>query len=119
MRRASFLGFVLAFTLRFGAALAADAFVPGIDDLPLMPGLVAEADALVFDKPDGRIVQATALGSLESRAVRDFYDSALPQLGWQRQSAGRYVREGEALAITIESAGGRITVQFTLSPGKS
>lgn len=114
-----FLSFVLAMMAYFGVALAADAFVPGIDDLPLMPGLVAEADALVFDKPDGRIVQATAQGGLESRAVRDFYDGTLPQLGWRRQSAGRYVREGEALAITIESASGRLTVQFTLSPGKS
>jgi hypothetical protein len=113
------LTLVLAMALRLGAALAADAFVPGIDDLPLMPGLVAEADALVFDKPDGRIVQATARGGLESRAVRDFYDSTLPQLGWRRQSAGRYVREGEALDIAIEGTGGRITVQFTLSPGKS
>jgi hypothetical protein len=119
MRKASFLTIVLALALRFGGGIAADAFVPGIDDLPLMPGLAAEADALVFDKPDGRIVQATAHGGLERRAVLDFYDSTLPQLGWRRQSAGRYVREGETLAIAIEGGGGRITVQFILSPGKS
>ena len=64
------------------------AFVEGIDDLPLMPGLVGMADqSLVFDKPDGRIVQAVATGRVQASAVRSFYADTAPQLGWK--SGGR------------------------------
>jgi hypothetical protein len=119
MRRSmSRIGTAMAALLWLGTALAADTFVPGIDDLPLMPGLVAEEDALVFDKPDGRIVQAVAHGGPDARAIRDFYDATLPQLGWRRVAAGRYAREGEALDLQLEGGAGRTTVHFTLSPGK-
>jgi hypothetical protein len=62
----------------------AAAFVDGIDDLPLMPGLspVTE-EGLVFDKPGGRIVHAVARGTVTPAAVRQFYADTAPQLGWR------------------------------------
>jgi hypothetical protein len=52
------------------AQAAENAFVDGIDDLPLMPGLVGVGDqSVVFDKPDGRIVQAVATGRVRAAAV--------------------------------------------------
>ncbi|WP_158047911.1 hypothetical protein [Skermanella pratensis] len=103
-------------------ALAADAFVEGIDDLPLMPGLVAVADqSLVFDKPGGRIVQAVATGSLDASAIRSFYADTVPQLGWAAAGEGRFVRDGELLRLELvesgqSGTGGPVTVRFMLIP---
>ncbi|UEM21217.1 hypothetical protein JL100_029865 [Skermanella mucosa] len=104
-------------------ANAADAFVDGIDDLPLMPGLVTVADqALVFDKPGGRIVQAVATGTLDASAIRSFYAETAPQLGWAAAGEGRFLRDGELLRIELveepaaSGRGGPVTVRFMLIP---
>ena len=92
-------------------------FVSGIEDLPLMAGLVEDAAAgLVFDKPGGRIVEAVAAGPLERAAVTAFYAAALVQLGWRAAGDGTYQREGEALRITVSGDDGAVTVQFSLAP---
>ncbi len=108
----------LLFVLFAGPALAAQGFVPGIDDLPLMPGLAAEPGAVVFDKPTGRIVEASALGpDLSAGAVRDFYRRTLAALGWQRTGTLVFVREGERLKLVIEptdTAG--VRVRFDVAP---
>lgn len=95
------------------------AFVPGTEDVPLAPGLAANADdALVFDNPTGRIVQAKAVGSGNADSVTRFYADALPQLGWARGADGRWTRGSEILDITIatDAATRRLTVWFQLSP---
>ncbi len=100
----------------------AAAFVDGIDDLPLMPGLspVTE-EGLVFDKPGGRIVHAVARGTVTPAAVRQFYADTAPQLGWRGAGDNRFVREGEVLQIELVVAPGRngagpLTVRFVLVP---
>ena len=99
---------------------AENAFVDGIDDLPLMPGLAAVADqSLVFDKPDGRIVQAVATGRVRAAAVRSFYADTAPQLGWKPAGEGRYTRDGESLRIELtdpRAPGGALTVRFIVNP---
>jgi len=98
-------------------APAGDAYVEGIPDLPLMPGLTALPESgLVFDKPAGRIVQAFAEGSMTMQSVMTFYDEALPQLGWQRAGAGDYLREGERLKLDLSQTAHGVTVQFQLFP---
>jgi hypothetical protein len=112
-----------------GPAADEGAFVAGIGDLPLMGGLSQDpAQDVVFDKPGGRIVQAVARGSVEPAAVRAFYQSTLPQLGWTPAGTDRWAREGEALALEFpasrepghRAAGPRgpavLTVRFLLSP---
>jgi hypothetical protein len=95
----------------------ADAYVAGIPDLPLMPGLTAVPEGdLVFDKPAGRIVQAFAEGSMTMQSVIAFYDATLPQLGWQRAGAGDYLREGERLKLDLSQDARGVTVQFQLFP---
>ncbi len=92
-------------------------FVSGIEDLPLMAGLVEDAAAgLVFDKPEGRIVEALAAGPLERAAVEAFYAATLVQLGWQPSGDGAYKREGEALRIIVSGEDGAVTVHFLLAP---
>jgi hypothetical protein len=99
---------------------AGGAFVEGIDDLPLMPGLVGMADqSLVFDKPDGRIVQAVAAGRVQASAVRSFYADTAPQLGWKSAGEGRFTRDGESLRIELidpGAPGGALTVRFLVNP---
>lgn len=102
------------------AALAVGpGFVVGIGDLPLMEGLVPVAGQVVlFDKPDGRIVQAVARGDVAAAAVRGFYARTLPQLGWRPAGPDRYRRDGEALALEFVGPPerGPVTVRFILNP---
>ena len=102
------------------AQAVSGAFVEGIDDLPLMPGLVGVADqSLVFDKPDGRIVQAVAAGRVQASAVRSFYADTAPQLGWKSAGEGRFTRDGESLRIELIDSGapgGALTVRFLVNP---
>ena len=111
------LAFALFLSLLCAAAARADSFVAGTEDVPLMQGLVpVESGALVFDKPEGRIVEAQAHGKLERGAVRDFYRSTLPQLGWKPAGPEAWQREGETLRLDFHGADGVLTVGFTLSP---
>ncbi|RTR17868.1 hypothetical protein EJ903_17210 [Azospirillum griseum] len=110
----------LAFPLLPAAAVAASPFVPGLADVPAMPGLEpVDAEPLVFDKPDGRIVQVVLSGMVPRGAVLAFYDQTLPQLGWSRAAEQRFVREGEGLRLDFVTGSGssdRTTLRFTLTP---
>lgn len=93
-------------------------FVPGLADVPVMPGLASGDSApLVFDKPGGRIVQAVLSGSVPRRAVLAFYDQTLPQLGWHRTAERIFLRDGEELRLEFPQAPPAETaVRFTLTP---
>ena len=98
-------------------AAEATAFVVGIDDLPLMPGLSAVPDAgVVFDKPSGRIVESYAEGAVDRSAVAAFYAATLPQLGWRARQSNVFVREGERLSLIFLGGDGDLIVRFTLEP---
>ena len=87
------------------------------EDLSLMDGLVEDpAAGLVFDKPEGRIVEAHAAGAVGLSEVRAFYGAPLGQLGWRRDDDGVYQRDDESLRITLGGVDGAATVQFSLSP---
>lgn len=93
-------------------------YVPGTEDVPLMPGLAAAADGgLVFDQPQGRIVEATASGSVRRRDVIAFYRASLPELGWAVRGNRNFERSGERLSLDFNGRDGRLTVDFTLVPG--
>lgn len=96
------------------------AFLSVIDDVPLMPGLAERPDAaVVFDKPEGRIVETEATGRLARAEVLKFYAASLPQLGWHARGEGRFLRDREELALSFVSGpGGALTVRFTLSPDR-
>ncbi len=103
-------------------AVAAEAarFVSGMGDVPAMPGLrTAENGALVFDKPNGRIVESVMQGRVERRAVLGFYAQTMPQLGWTRVADTRFERDGEELSLEFPGGGakaGLMTVRFVLTP---
>ena len=116
---------VLFCALLASPALAADAFVAGTSDLPLMPGLRPLAgEGTVFDAPGGRIVEAWAEGGVGREAVLSFYGTTLPQLGWSTAGVDRFRREGEMLRLEFPPQGprgtrtpGTLLIRFYLSPG--
>lgn len=98
-------------------AQAAAGFLSIAEDVPLMPGLAENADAAaVFDKPSGRIGNAEAKGAVTANAVRQFYATTLPQLGWQALGTEQYRRERERLRFSFVGRDGALTVRFELLP---
>lgn len=93
-------------------------FVAGTSDLPLMDGLVEDNDAtLIWDKPEGRIVEAEAHGNVSADQVASFYRLTLGQLGWVPTANDLvFVREDEKLTITVDDSSTPTAVHFTLEP---
>jgi hypothetical protein len=118
---------VLLAATTMSPARAADRFVAGIDDLPLMTGLAAmPGQNVVFDAPGGRVVEAWAEGTVTRDAVLSFYGSTLPQLGWTVAAPDLFRRDGEALRVEFPAgpqsgaapaAPGTLLIRFYLSPG--
>lgn len=107
----------LLFTLALSGAAVAEEFLSEVPDLPLMDGLLEIAgESLVFDKPEGRIVEAYAAGSVTQDAVIAFYRETLPQLGWSAEGPASYLREGERLVLSFTPGVDSLTVRFSLSP---
>lgn len=111
---------ILTVALAFSSerARSADGFFEGVDDLPLMPGLIqADGGALVFESPWGRIIEVLATGTAGRRQVLEFYADTLPQLGWMVEGDGRFRRENEALVLDFsEASGSSIAVRIILTP---
>jgi hypothetical protein len=113
---------ILAAVLSFlpsqiGPAWATEYFSE-IADLPVADGLTEQTDkSTVFDAPLGRIITAYASGKVDADAVRDFYDSALPPLGWEKTGEGTFHRKAETLKIDVlgGQGGSPVNVSFTLS----
>lgn len=110
---------VFALGTLWGAALADDRFVTGMENVPLMPGLSENAEEHAeFESPAGPIVQAVATGAVSKAEVLTFYTETLPQLGWNSKGAGVFCRDGKTLAVELEeSVSPGITVRFAVFPG--
>jgi len=111
------LSLALLVAVALGTASArAQQFVPGTEDVPLMRELApVKGSDLVFDKPEGRIIEASARGKVTRAAVRSFYASTLPQLGW-KASGESWTRETERLHLDFAGRDGDLWVTFTLLP---
>jgi hypothetical protein len=121
----SFLCFALLLAAAPAVARADDdvTFMQTLEDVPLMPGLHELADqAVVFDQPDGRIVEVTAVADglapgAGSATITGFYAQTLPQLGWTADGPGAWVREKERLTMQFGAAtGGPAAVRFMVQP---
>lgn len=105
-----------------GPENGATVFIEGTEDIPLMPGLEEDVDAsTTFDTPQGRLLEAYAIGAMSRQQVLRFYQETMPQLGWKRKGENTYFREGEMLTIDFPKPPGNvqgpaITVHFTLKP---
>ena len=105
--------------LTFGLTPAwATEYFSAIADLPVADGLTEQKDkSTVFDAPVGRIVTAYATGKAAAEDVLDFYDDALPSLGWEKTGEGTFHRKAETLKIDVlgGQGGSPVNVSFTLS----
>lgn len=111
---------VAALTIAFFGVLpvrAADVFVSGFEDLPLMTGLTQViGNSILFDTPQGRIVQASAVGTVSQSSVMQFYAETLPQLGWAQVDDAEFQREGETLKVEFTDLNQRLEVRFLVEP---
>jgi len=97
--------------------------------IPLMAGLEEQAEeSLLFDSPEGRIINAAATGKVMGADVYQFYLMVLPSLGWQvvpenNSSCSNGVelclealREDEKIILNIENKNNTSVVTYSLSP---
>jgi hypothetical protein len=110
---------ILIISIGIGLELrAATIFIPGINDLPLMTGLILKSELpVVFATPAGRIIEVFATGKMPPSRVSSFYAKVLPQLGWQSNYLNEFQRDNELLKIEILSdILGRTVVRFFVVP---
>lgn len=105
-----------ALVIGLPALAQAAGFVSVAEDIPLMPGLTEKPGAVVFDKPDGRIVEVDAAGAVQRQRVEEFYAAALPQLGWARDAQGAFARENERLSLAFTGRDGQLVVHIAIAP---
>lgn len=95
-------------------------FFQELPDIPLMEGLSeVEEEAYMFDKPEGRIAQASARGdNLTKEAVTLYYRQSLPQFGWNpvKSQPGTFEREGEELHLEIDNTGKAVRLRILIGP---
>lgn len=78
-------------------------FFSKMKEIPVMDGLTeAKGQALVFDKPWGRIVQVKASGQVDPDMAFMFYWQTLPTLGWTKNVSGWFYRENEKLLLDVQ-----------------
>ncbi len=94
------------------------AFFEALYDVPVMPGLEELKDqAMLFDKPDGRIASVTAVSRTKGEAeISRFYADAMPALGWKKINENQYVRGDDLLGIELSLHSPYTVAKFTLSP---
>jgi hypothetical protein len=96
---------------------AESGFLAGTEDVPLLKGLSTDpATLVVFDKPQGRIVEVEAQGAVSRAAVEKFYATSLPQLGWSADGRNAWRREKERLRLAFKGQDGDLRVTFSLAP---
>lgn len=94
------------------------AFFQNLNDIPLMPGLYEiPQDGVVFDKAEGRIIEAKAAAEgLQATDIQSFYARTLPQLGWKKATHNSYIRQKELLKIDVRAEGAASILTLSVSP---
>lgn len=109
-------------TILATASVMAEDMLPIADGIPRMAGMTMRADSLTsFDTASGRIetVEAEIPASRGAQKVREFYRHALTALGWRQagaENAAAFLRDSEALLITISRTREVLVVRFDLRP---
>ncbi len=88
-------------------------------DIPVMNGFKEIKEyGYVFDKPEGRIIEAVAVAGndIVIDDVKDFYKETLGQLGWVYVEDGIYKRENEKLSLNIYKDNNLVTLKLNIEP---
>ena len=96
----------------------APVFIPGINGLPLMEGLVIVPDShVIFETLNGRIIEIFAIGEPSFLDISSFYSATLQQLGWSKKSKNVFQRDEDLLRIEIsDDKMGQSRVRFFITP---
>ena len=109
------LGLKLFFLFSF--LVSSEDFVYGLEDIPVYKDMrYVENSNVLFDKIDGRFVSSEMVGKYEIKEIKIFYNSVLPNLGWERVKENIFERGTEFLEIKLKSTGTSSTVQFSIYP---
>lgn len=94
------------------------AYFSVLTDIPLMPAMKELTDqAFVFDKAEGRVVEAVGFLSVsDTERPLKFYETALAQLGWKSLKTAVFQRNNEQLVVRAEKLAQGVVVRFQLSP---
>lgn len=113
-----FIIFTFTVFVLVSSAQAETRFFENLTDVPVMPGLEElEDQSLMFDKPEGRIIETMAAGEgLEKADIYRFYGESLPQLGWERIAENAFVRGQERMIIHVEEHDGYQLARFSVQP---
>lgn len=118
--------FCLVFLMALPASSQDEPGFTALSGVPLMEGLSEVPESLVvFDKAEGRIIQATVAGNVPRDEAAAFYREALFQLGWEQIEATEgeakqtlvFVREGERLSVEF-TEGAALEIRFSLGPAE-
>lgn len=90
-------------------------FLPGSEDIPLMPGMQTKDVPAIFDKVSGHIFSTTTDIQKTPRAIFHFYDETLKNLGWTKTGKGHYRRGNQVLLIKVQGKPPIHSVHFELS----
>lgn len=101
-------------------AHASDAYFEALYDVPVMKGLEeVKEQAMLFDKPGGRIASVVAVSkTVKPAEIEAFYAESLPQLGWKKTAVNQYVRDEDKLVLELVKRPPITVIHFTLSPLK-
>lgn len=90
-------------------AQAQEMTVPYTDGIPLMNGFnITEDDIVIFDKPEGRIVEVIAwcdTNCAPSTQIKEYYQKTLSSMGWSadpsrtQQSDLTFTQSGQSLSL--------------------
>ena len=132
-RKYLFLATIMGCSQVFSASLAQERnrdFLMDLD-IPLMSGLVENTDeAMVFDSPEGRIINAEAQGQITAIKTFEYYRSVLPSLGWNinkdqqngmaceepAQYCIEAIRDQESLLLQFSANNGTSKISYSLFP---
>lgn len=108
--------------LGISPARAETAFFQSLPDVPVAAGLLALPNqAVVFDKPGGRIAEVVAVFPAHgdhagAGGVVQFYEQVLPALGWHLSGAQSYLRGQETLRYWFEEQGKETYFHILVEP---
>ena len=93
-----------------------------IEGFPIMEGLAESMTKIVmFDKPEGRIIESEVAGPGTAGAAKEFYNESLSQIGWNLQPNGdenilKFVKEGELLSLEFSASKNFVVINISLAP---
>lgn len=94
-------------------------FFTNLNDVPVMADLAElPNEGFVFDKPEGRVIEAIAVGThdVSDQDIISYYTQTLPQFGWNPTSTNSFIRGKERLELAISQDETAVHVHFILSP---